>query len=56
MNSYDYFSIGAYCPIRGCVAPEVGAGDIMEAFERFRQIASSELLLTVADVCPEARI
>ena len=58
MHVHDFHcsSVGAACPIRACVALEVGAGDIMEAFERFKQIASSEVLLTVADFRLEARI
>ena len=56
IHYFHYSSIGADCPIRGCVAPEVGAGDIMEASECFKQTASSEVLLIVADVRLEARI
>ena len=50
MNSFHYSSIGADCPVRGCVGPELAAGDFMAAFQRFREIASAEVLRLVADV------
>ena len=55
MNSFHCSSLGSNCPVKGCVGPEIGAGEFMQAFERFRAIASAEVLLLVADVHIESR-
>ena len=56
MNYFHDSSIGADCPVRGCVGPELAAGDFMAAFQRFREIASAEVLRLVADVSPQSRL
>ena len=56
MNYFHDSSIGADCPVRGCVGPELAAGDFMAAFQRFREITSAEVLRLVADVSPQSRL